>query len=81
VEARGDVTRQKLGELLLWNSPYISLDDSILVATATMLDHGVSWLPVVHSKEDLRPAGCLRGEKIGTRMIQKLSLAAREAHV
>jgi NADH dehydrogenase len=82
LEARGDVTRRKLGELLLGNSPYISLNDSILVATATMLDHGVSWLPVVHSKDDLRPAGYLRGEKIGTRMIQKLSLtAAREAHV
>jgi hypothetical protein len=27
---------------------------------------------VVQSKGDLRPVGCLRGEKIGSAMIQKL---------
>jgi NADH dehydrogenase len=73
VEARGDVTRRKLSELLPGSLHYVSLDDSTLVATATMLDHGISWLPVVHSKDDLRPVGCLRGANIGSRMIQKLS--------
>jgi NADH:ubiquinone reductase (H+-translocating) len=72
-ESRGDITRRKLSELLLGNSLYVSLDDSILVATATMLDHGISWLPVIHSKDDLRPVGYLRGERIGNRIIQKLS--------
>jgi NADH:ubiquinone reductase (H+-translocating) len=71
-ETHGDVTRRKLSELLVRNPLYVSLDDSILVATATMLDHGISWLPVVQTKEDLRPIGCLRGEKIGSAMIQKL---------
>ncbi len=72
LESRGDITRRKLSELLLGNPLYVSLDDSILVATATMLDHGISWLPVIHSKDDLEPVGCLRGERIGSRMIQKL---------
>src|SRR6202142_188368 len=69
---RGDVTRRKLSELLAGNPLYVSLDDSLLVATATMLDHGTSWLPVVQTKADLRPVGYLRGERIGGAMIQKL---------
>jgi NADH dehydrogenase len=72
VETHGEVTGRKLSELLVGNPLYVSLDDSILVATATMLDHDISWLPVVQAKGDLRPVGCLRGEKIGSAMIQKL---------
>jgi NADH dehydrogenase len=71
-ETRGDVSQRKLGDLLLGNPVYLSLEDSTLVASATMLDHGISWLPVVQSKDDLRPVGCLRGERIGNRMIQKI---------
>lgn len=78
VETRGDVTRRKLSELLLGNPLYVCVDDSILVATTTMLDHGISWLPVVHSKEDLRPVGQLRGERIGSRMIEKISQSKAE---
>jgi CBS domain-containing protein len=72
-ESRGDLTRRKLSDLLPPNPLYVSLDDSTLVATATMLDHGISWLPVVHSKNDLQPVGCLRGARLGSRMIQKIS--------
>ena len=71
-DTRGDVSQRTLGELLLGNPVYVSLEDSTLVASATMLDHGVSWLPVVQSKNDPRPVGCLRGERIGNRMIQKI---------
>lgn len=74
-DTRGDVTKHKLSELLLGDPVHVAADDSILVATATMLDHGISWLPVVHSKDDLRPVGYLRGEKIGSRMIEKISAA------
>jgi hypothetical protein len=49
------------------------LDEPLLVAAATMLDHGIFWIPVVHSKIDLQPVGYLRGERIRSRMIQKLS--------
>jgi NADH:quinone reductase (non-electrogenic) len=78
-ESRGDVTRRKLSDLLPPNPLYVSLDDSIPVATATMFDHGISWLPVVHSQNDLQPVGCLRRARIGSRMIQKIS-QAKAAH-
>ena len=29
---------------------YVTLDDSTLAATATMMYHGISWLPVVRAK-------------------------------
>jgi NADH:ubiquinone reductase (H+-translocating) len=68
----GDPTLHKLAELLPGSPVYVALDDSILAASATMLDHGISWLPVVQSKDDLRPVGTLRGPKISYRLIQKL---------
>lgn len=67
-----DPRQNKLGELLRGGGVYVALDDSILVASATMLDHGISWLPVVQSKDNLRPVGLLRGEKISYRIIRKL---------
>ena len=69
---RGDITQRKLSDLLPGNPVYVTLEDSTLVASATMLDHGVSWLPVVQSKDDLRPVGCLRGERISNLVIQKI---------
>ena len=72
-ENRGDVTQLKLREVLVGNTPFITLEDSPLVASATMLDHGLSWLPVVQGKDDLRPVGSLRGLKISNRIIQKLA--------
>jgi NADH:ubiquinone reductase (H+-translocating) len=73
--ARGDIRRRKLSELLPGNPVYVAKEDSILVASATMLDHGISWMPVVQSKNDLRPLGLLRGERISARMIQKIERA------
>lgn len=72
-EGRGDLTRRKLGDLLLPNPVRVSLDDSVLVAMTTMFDHGRSWLPVVDSKTGLQPVGCLRRARIGNRLIQKIS--------
>jgi NADH dehydrogenase len=71
-ETRGDDGQRKLSELLPGNPLCVTTNDSMLVASASMLDHGISWLPVVHSKDDLRPIGYLRAEKIGSRMVQKL---------
>ncbi|HEY2548292.1 MAG TPA: FAD-dependent oxidoreductase [Candidatus Acidoferrum sp.] len=68
-----DPTQHKLGELISLSRVYLTLDDPTLVASATMLDHGISWLPVVRSKDDLRPAGTIRGDKISYRLIQKLA--------
>ena len=69
---RGEDTKRKLGDLLYGDPIYVALDDSALVASATMLDHGISWLTVVQGKNDLRPVGCLRGDKISNRIIEKL---------
>ena len=69
---RAEDTKRKLGELLYGDPIYVALDDSALVASATMLDHGLSWLVVVQGKNDLRPVGCLRGDKISNRTIEKL---------
>jgi NADH dehydrogenase len=74
-EARGDISRLKLSDLLVPNSIFIALEDSALVASATMLDHGISWLPVVKSKDDPRPVGFLRGEKISKRMLERIGQA------
>jgi hypothetical protein len=37
-----------------------------------MLDHGISWVPVVQSTEDPRPVGLLRADKIASRVIQEI---------
>ncbi len=69
---RAEDTKRRLGDLLYGDPIYVALDDSALVASATMLDHGLSWLVVVQGKNDLRPVGCLRGDKISNRTIEKL---------
>ena len=71
-DTRGDFTRSKLGDLLFSDPVRVALEDSTFVASATMLDHGISWLPVVQGKNDPRPVGCLRGDKISQRVIEKL---------
>src|ERR1700722_20399418 len=71
-DTRGDFTRSKLGDLLFSDPVRVALDDSTFVASATMLDHGISGLPVVQGKNDPRPVGCLRGDKISQRFIEKL---------
>jgi NADH dehydrogenase len=71
-DTREDSSQRKLAELLPGNPVYLSLQDSVLVASVTMLDHGISWLPVVQSKDDPRPVGSLRGDKISNRLLQKI---------
>jgi NADH dehydrogenase len=71
-DQHSDITRSKLSEFLVVNRVYVALDDSSLVAVATMLDHGISWLPVVQSKDNPRPVGYLRREKILDRIIERI---------
>jgi NADH:quinone reductase (non-electrogenic) len=71
-DQHGDITRSKLSEFLVVNPVYVALGDSTLVAVATMLDHGISWLPVVQSNDNPRPVGYLRREKILDRMIERI---------
>jgi NADH dehydrogenase len=71
-DQHGNMIRSKLSEFLVVNPVYVALDDSTLAAVATMLDHGISWLPVVQSKDNPRPVGYLRREKILDRMIERV---------
>ena len=72
-ETRGGIGHLKLSDLLSPNPIYVALEDSALVASATMLDHGISWLPVVKSKDDPRPVGLLRGDKISKRLLERMT--------
>jgi len=72
-EGREDISKRKLVDLLTENPVYVVLEDSAFVASATMLDHGISWLPVVKSKDDPRPVGRLRGDRITRRLIEKMT--------
>jgi NADH dehydrogenase len=73
VDKREDVSQRKLCDLLDSNPIYVALEDSPLVACATMLDHGISWLAVVKSKDDPRPVGRLRGDRIARRLMEKIA--------
>jgi NADH:quinone reductase (non-electrogenic) len=72
-DRREDVSKRKLVDLLPENPIYVALEDSALVASATMFDHGISWLPVVKSKDDPRPVGRLRGDRITRRLIERMT--------
>jgi NADH:quinone reductase (non-electrogenic) len=72
-DGREDVSERKLADLLPANPIYVALEDSLVVASDTMLDHGISWLPVVKSKDDPRPVGRLRGDRITRRLIEKMA--------
>jgi len=72
LDTRAELGQRRLVDLLVGNPLCVSLQDSPLVASATMLEHAVSWLPVVQSKEDRRPVGCVRAAKIGSRLVQKI---------
>jgi predicted transcriptional regulator len=72
-DGREDVSERKLADILVENPIYVGLEDSALVASAIMLDHGISWLPVVKSKDDPRPVGRLRADRISRRLIEKMT--------
>jgi signal-transduction protein with cAMP-binding, CBS, and nucleotidyltransferase domain len=72
-DGREDFSERRLAQLLPANPVYVALEDSPLAASATMLDHGISWLPVVKSKDDPRPVGRLRGDRITRRLIEKMA--------
>jgi NADH:ubiquinone reductase (H+-translocating) len=74
-----DSALRTLGEILPGGCVHATLEDSLLAATATMLDHRSSWLPIVQSNTDLRPVGSLRAEKISSRVIQKIGIAPGQA--
>ena len=72
LDTRAEIGQRRLDDLLPGNPLCVALQDSPLVASATMLEHGASWLPVVESREDRRPVGCVRAAKISNRIVQKI---------
>jgi CBS domain-containing protein len=71
-ESRRDATQVRVDELPTADPLTIASDDSSLLAASTMLDHGLSWLPVVVSKSDHRLTGTVRAERIGYWLLQEL---------
>ena len=73
-EQRRDLPRRKLTDFVPANPLNVTLEDSALTAAMTLIDHGKAWLPVVKSKDDFEPVGYVRGERIVSRMIEKLAI-------
>jgi len=71
-EKRENISQHPLSEFLPGNPLSAVLEDSALVAYVTMLDHGISWLPVVRSKDDPIPVGYVREVSVMDCIIQKL---------
>jgi NADH:ubiquinone reductase (H+-translocating) len=67
------IIQHKLSEFVQGNPSSVALEDSTVVACATMLNRGISWLPVVQSKTDPRPVGTIRAERIANRVVQKIA--------
>jgi NADH dehydrogenase len=72
MDRRGNISQRKLSDFISENPLCITLEDSTLAAQTTMLNHGISWLPVIQSIEDPRPVGCIRADRIASRVIQEI---------
>jgi CBS domain-containing protein len=72
VDSRRDASKVQVRELLSADPVTISSDDSSLLAATTMLEHGLSCLPVVVGKNDHHVQGYVRAEKITFWQLQKL---------
>jgi len=72
VDCRRDASKVPVRELLSADPVTISSDDSSLLAATTMLEHGLSCLPVVVGKNDHHVQGYVQAEKITNWQLQKL---------
>jgi NADH:ubiquinone reductase (H+-translocating) len=70
---REAMIQRKVTEFVQGNSLSVALNDSAAVASATMLVRGTTWLPVVQSKDEPRPVGTVRGERIANRVVQAIA--------
>jgi NADH dehydrogenase len=71
-DARRDASKVQVRELVSGDPVTISSDDSSLLAATTMLEHGLSCLPVVVGKNDHHVQGFVLAEKITYWQLQKL---------
>ena len=70
---REAMIQRKVSEFIQGNSLSVALNDSAAVASATMLVRGATWLPVVQSKDEPRPVGTVRAERIANRVVQAIA--------
>jgi NADH dehydrogenase len=66
-----DVKNLQLREFVSSAPVTVSLDDSGLLAASTMLEHGLTWIPVVVSKSDHHLKGYVRMEKMSYWLLQQ----------
>jgi NADH:ubiquinone reductase (H+-translocating) len=71
-ESRRDASEVQVRELLSGDPIMVSEDDPSLLVASTMLEHGLSWIPVVVSTNDHHLKGSVRAERIGYWMLQEL---------
>jgi CBS-domain-containing membrane protein len=71
-EHRRDAKKVQVHELLAPDPVMISSNDPSLLAASTMLEHGLSCVPVVVSKNDHHLKGYIRAEKISCWLLQGL---------
>jgi NADH dehydrogenase len=72
VDSRRDASKVQVRELLSADRVTISSDDSSLLAASTMLEHGLSCIPVVVGKNDHHLKGYVRAEKISYWLLREL---------
>lgn len=78
LDKRDGLSQRKLTDFLLPDPLCVSLQDSPFVAAGTMLQHGITWLPVVRSLDDAEPVGCIREERIMDFMLHKVASATED---
>jgi NADH dehydrogenase len=66
-----DVKNLQLREFVSAEPVTVSLGDSGLLAASTMLEHGLTWIPVVVSKSDHHLKGFVRMEKMSYWLLQQ----------
>jgi NADH dehydrogenase len=79
LDKHSGLSQRKLTDFLLPDPLSVSLQDSPFVAAGTMLQHGITWLPVVRSLDDPEPVGCIREEKIVDFLLHKVASAQDDA--
>jgi NADH:ubiquinone reductase (H+-translocating) len=74
-DQRDTLIQRKVSDFLVGKPLCVAVNDSTLVASATMLAHGLPWLPVVRSKDNPEPIGFIREERLVNSVFRKMSLA------
>jgi CBS-domain-containing membrane protein len=70
-ESPQNVKNMQLREFVSAEPVTVSSDDSSLVAASTMLEHGLTWIPAVVSKNDRHLKGYIRMDKMSYWLLQQ----------